>query len=239
VAEPRRLGSLTATAGANGSRIYGGSGTLAASLELVSIVFADVESRWRFAPGVERIMKRILVVPVALAMIVGACGQSAPATDSRKIEIEMRDFTFFPDSLTLRAGEKVTLSFKNTGKVEHEFMAGNEPTERKGYLKDWFADSHIEASGGEHGMAGHEGTGVRVAPNKSETLTFVVPRQGGLFEFGCFVSGHYEFGMRGRLVVDVEVAPNAAPSGRGAERGPGSSAAPTHAPLGDDDGEGH
>lgn len=185
-------------------------------------------------------MKRISVVPVALAMIVVACGQRAPSTDdSRKVAIEMRDFTFFPDTLTLRAGEKVTLSFKNSGKVEHEFMAGNEPTERKGYLKDWFAGAHIEASGGEHGMAGHEGIGIRVAPNTTQTLTFVVPSQGGLFEFGCFVSGHYDFGMRGRLVVDVEAAPNAAPSGQGAERRPGATAAPTHAPMGDDDGEGH
>lgn len=183
-------------------------------------------------------MKRIWVAPVALAMIVVACGQNAPATDTRTIEIEMRDFTFFPDSLTLRAGEKVTLSFKNIGKVEHEFMAGNEPTERKGYLKDWLAGAQIEASGGEHGMAGHEGIGIRVAPNTTQTLTFVVPSQGGLFEFGCFVSGHYEFGMRGRLIVDVQ-APSAAPSAQGAERGPGTTAAPTHAPMGDDDGEGH
>jgi hypothetical protein len=88
-------------------------------------------------------------------------------------------------------------------------------------------------------MAGHEGIGIRVAPNTTQTLTFVVPSHGGLFEFGCFVSGHYDFGMRGRLVVDVGAAPNAAPSGQGAERRPGSSAAPTHAPMGDDDGEGH
>lgn len=67
---------------------------------------------------------RVLAIPLTLAMILAACGQSAPSTgDTRTIEIEMRDFAFAPETLTLRAGEKVTLAFKNVGKLEHEFMA--------------------------------------------------------------------------------------------------------------------
>ncbi len=180
---------------------------------------------------------RRLASLISLAMIVTACGQSATSTsDGRTIEIEMRDFAFSPETLTLRAGEKVTLAFKNVGKLEHEFMAGNEPAIGRGYLKDWLAGARIDASA-EHGMD-HQGAGVRVAPNATTTVTFVVPSQGGVFEFGCFVSGHYEFGMRGRLVVDVQ-NPNEAPAGQGNEHQPASSAAPTHAPMGDDDGEGH
>jgi uncharacterized cupredoxin-like copper-binding protein len=169
-------------------------------------------------------------------MILAACGQkAAPVGDARTVEIEMRDFAFSPETLTLRAGETVTFAFKNVGKLEHEFMAGNDPAIGKGYLKDWLAGAQIRVSS-DHGM-GHTGEGVRVAPNTTTTLTIVVPSQGGVFEFGCFVSGHYESGMRGRLVVDVDSAPNPARTGQGT--GPASSAAPTHAPMGDDDGEGH
>jgi len=179
---------------------------------------------------------RSLASVALLAVVSIACGQSASPTDGiRTIHIEMRDFAFSPESLTLRAGEKVTLSFKNVGKLEHEFMAGSEPAIGKGYLKDWLAGAHIEASAKQD--MGHAGEGVRVAPNATTTVTFVVPGQGGVFEFGCFVSGHYEFGMRGRLVVDVETAPSSGPSRQGT--GNQKPATPTHAPMGDDDGEGH
>ena len=60
-------------------------------------------------------------VALLLAMVVAACGQGQHGADrTRIVEIEMRDFAFFPETLTLRAGEKVTLSFKNVGKLEHE-----------------------------------------------------------------------------------------------------------------------
>lgn len=85
----------------------------------------------------------------------------------------------------------------------------------------------------------HAGAGVRVAPNTTKLFTFVVPNQGGVFEFGCFVIGHYESCKHGRLVVDVDTAPNGAPAGQETDHHAAPSAAPTHAPMGDDDGEGH
>ena len=183
-------------------------------------------------------MIRVLAVPIALTLLLTACGQGAPGGgDTRRIDIEMRDFAFAPETLTLVGGEKVTLAFKNIGTVEHEFMAGNDPAYGKGYLQDWLAGAQIESSG-EHGMD-HVGAGVRVAPNTTKLFTFVVPNQGGVFEFGCFVIGHYESGMRGRLVVDVQSAPNGVPAGQDTGYHPAPNAGATHAPMGDDDGEGH
>jgi uncharacterized cupredoxin-like copper-binding protein len=182
-------------------------------------------------------MRSLAFGALLTTILASGCGQSATSIDSvRTIQIGMRDFAFSPETLTLRAGEKVTLSFKNVGKLEHEFMAGNKPRNRQGLPQDWLSGAQV-ASNGEHGMR-HAGEGVRVAPNATANLTIIVPSHGGVFEFGCFVSGHYEFGMRGRLVVDVEIEPNAVPSGqRTGTQEP--SIAPTHAPMGDDDGEGH
>jgi uncharacterized cupredoxin-like copper-binding protein len=181
-------------------------------------------------------MRRLVSVAL-LAIVASACGQNAAPNDgARTIDIEMRDFAFTPESLTLTAGETVRLRFKNVGKLEHEFMAGTDPAIGMGYLKDWLAGAQIEG-GADHDM-GHAGEGVRLAPNTTATVTIVVPGQGGVFEFGCFVTGHYESGMRGRLVVDTQAAPKSAPGqGTGGQR-PGPSAAPTHPPM-DDDGEGH
>ena len=47
----------------------------------------------------------------------------------------------------------------------------------------------------------HTGEGVRVPADWYGTLTVVVPQATGEYEFGCFVQGHYEAGMRGKLVV--------------------------------------
>ncbi len=181
-----------------------------------------------------RLIHRATAIFVAASL--AACGPQTPsASDARTITIEMRDFAFSPESLRLRAGERVTLAFTNVGKVEHEFMAGTDSVYGKGYVSDWLADVHVDLPA-DHGMD-HAGKTLRVPPNTTRTLTFVVPSHGGVFEFGCFVIGHYELGMHGRLVVDV-----AAPPGGTAEHHSGGptppSAAPTHAPM-DDDGEGH
>jgi uncharacterized cupredoxin-like copper-binding protein len=185
-------------------------------------------------------LERSVAVRAGLAIsfvgAVAACAAPASTTTGdRTIEIEMRDFAFSPDSLTLRAGERITLSFKNVGKLEHEFMAGTQPAYGKGYLEDLLTGAHIEG-GAEHGMD-HPGTGIRVAPNTTKAFTFVVPERNGVFEFGCFVVGHYESGMHGRLVIDVKVPTDGGPGSSGpGQRQP--SGAPTHPPM-DDDGEGH
>ena len=172
-------------------------------------------------------------IVVLFAIVLSGCGPRAASPDSaRTIAIEMRDFAFSPESLTLRGGERVTFVFKNVGKVEHEFMVGTDPMYGHGYMSDWLAGAYI--AGESAHSDDHSGAGVSVAPNSTKTVTFVVPGVGGVFEFGCFVIGHYESGMRGRLVVDVASAGGAQASGR-----PAQSAGPTHAPMGDDDGEGH
>jgi uncharacterized cupredoxin-like copper-binding protein len=147
----------------------------------------------------------------------------------------MRDFAFLPESLTLRAGERVTLSFRNVGRLEHEFMAGSDGVYGRGYLDDLLAAAHVEGNAGH--SADHLGTGIRVAPNSVKLLTFVVPERSGVFEFGCFILGHYETGMRGRLVIDKTQTDGASGGSGSPQRQP--STAPTHSPMGDDDGEAH
>lgn len=46
------------------------------------------------------------------------------------------------------------------------------------------------------------GAGIRVDAAKSGSLTFRVPDANGRYEFGCFVPGHYEAGMKGTLVIE-------------------------------------
>jgi uncharacterized cupredoxin-like copper-binding protein len=84
--------------------------------------------------------------------------------------------------------------------LEHEFMAGRHAVAGAGYKVDWLARAKSDHAGG-HGMD-HQGTGVRVQPKNNATLTISVPAESGEFEFGCFIPGHYESGMKGKLVVE-------------------------------------
>jgi len=148
---------------------------------------------------------RVLIAIVSAAsLVLAACSSGAvPAGASageRTITVEMRDFGYSPSTIKLAPGERVTLVVKNAGTVEHEFMAGRNAMAGKGYERDW-----LVMAVGEHGSGhdmGHTGSGTRVAPKNNASLSLVVPAEKGEFEFGCFVPGHYEAGMKGKLVVE-------------------------------------
>jgi len=153
---------------------------------------------------------------IAVGLALMACS-SAPAyaplrkDPGRVVRVDMSDYAFTPATIALRPGERVTLSFRNIGGQEHEFMAGTGAMAGTGFMKDWLAMAKTESTPGEHG-AGHVGEGLRVAPRGAMNITLVVPPEVGQFEFACFVVGHYENGMKGTLVVDAGTAPNAAPT---------------------------
>ena len=187
-------------------------------------------------------MRRVAVI-LSIAVLVSCAGGGASVTGqapSRVITINMSDFFFSPAQAEVRSGERITFVLKNFGIYEHEFMAGRNAVSGKGYATDWLAAASAEGPGG-HEMA-HTGVGIRVAPNDTATVTLVVPEGVGDFEFGCFIAGHYEGGMKGKLVVlsngDPAASATGAPSKtKNAE--PGTSTTPH--PMGSmgDDGEGH
>jgi uncharacterized cupredoxin-like copper-binding protein len=136
---------------------------------------------------------------LAVAILAMACGGgSASTTTGRTIDVAMSEFTYSPATISLKAGETVALRFKNSGVVEHEFMAGRKAMTGMGYSEDWLAMAKTDHGGGHDS---HDGTGVRVQPKESASLTLTVPAEKGEFEFGCFMAGHYEGGMKGKLVV--------------------------------------
>lgn len=142
---------------------------------------------------------------VAVGMVVTACGSgggtaSRSPSGGRSVLVEMSDFRFSPATISLKAGEPVTFQLRNAGALEHEFMAGRQPTPGSGYAQDWLKMAGANTASG-HGM-GHGGAGMRVAPSTGTALSLTVPAEKGVYEFGCFIPGHYEAGMKGTLVVE-------------------------------------
>ncbi|HEU5287893.1 MAG TPA: cupredoxin domain-containing protein [Candidatus Limnocylindria bacterium] len=161
----------------------------------------------------------------SLILMTACAAPAAPVTGSgpRTITIDMSDFGYSPREISVRAGETLTLRFRNAGRIVHEFMAGRQPMAGIGYKEDWLA-----MAGGAHAGShdtDHQGAGVRVEPSGSATLTITVPADAGEFEFACFVAGHYESGMKGRLVVTPSSAADTRPPAPAASGAPARPAA--------------
>ena len=144
-------------------------------------------------------MRLLIAAASVAAVILAACSGGAGPAAERTITVEMREFGYSPSTIKLVPGERVRLVVKNSGAVDHEFMAGRNAMTGKGYEQDWLATAKGEHGGG-HDM-GHTGSGMRVAPKGNASASLVVPEEIGEFEFGCFVPGHYEGGMKGTLLV--------------------------------------
>ena len=149
-------------------------------------------------------------------------------TEPLRIDVTLDEYSFGPESLRIPAGRPVTLVIRNVGRVSHEFMAGRD-VEGNDFRQDLFADLHVniepaEMAEGhdEHTDAGHadvahdapaetehahgeeheHGTMVEAAPGEVFLMTFTLPEdRRGEWTTGCFLSGHYEAGMHGTLIV--------------------------------------
>lgn len=144
-------------------------------------------------------------VAIVLALLLTGCGSGyapLPNDAGRVVRIDMSDFAFSPATISVTPGERITLSFRNVGSQEHEFMAGREAMVGKGFMYDWLALAMTDNTSGNH-AAGHVGEGLRLAPRAAASLTLMVPQEVGRFEFGCFVVGHYESGMKGTILVEA------------------------------------
>ena len=145
-------------------------------------------------------MRSVALLLVALAAVACASQPGKPAA-GRVIELTMREFTFSPRTITVRPGETVTLKFTNVGALEHEFMAGRAPVPGRGYSEDWLKRAVPALASHTHPGEEHLGEGIRVSADWGHLVTLVVPEEKGTYEFGCFITGHYEAGMKGSIVV--------------------------------------
>ncbi|MFB6230618.1 MAG: cupredoxin domain-containing protein [Salinibacter sp.] len=174
-----------------------------------------------------------VIVLASLAVVLLACGsddsqQAAEAesnetasastdTTAKVIEVTMKDYAYQPSSITVPAGQKVTLKFKNAGTVEHYFVVGDTIAGSKdGFRHNLFSGVSIEkrkqTSGHseeseKHGEGEeHHANEFELPPGGSGAMTFTLPpAKAGTYTFACFETTgnkkHYEMGMKGTLTV--------------------------------------
>jgi uncharacterized cupredoxin-like copper-binding protein len=162
-------------------------------LVATAVVVAGSALAWRVlsgaehAPGGDGHSHRHAAPPT---MAVPALPAIAAA---REITIEMTDhMRFTPDQLQVKQGETIRFTVKNSGKMRHEWVIGNEKelVEHAAEMKKMKAGSH------KHDMA----NAISLGAGEQGTLNWTFDKAESL-AMACFEPGHYEAGMRGGINV--------------------------------------
>ena len=151
--------------------------------------------------------------------IYGHGAEASQAT--RVIEIKMSDdFRFDPGELHAKKGEVITFRVTNIGKLVHELTIGGENAQALHGLEMRSEEHSAEMGTGEMGSGeGHDPAhgavdpaqlaeldkkaaaflGVHVMPGETKELTWAFTGESPLI--GCHIPGHWDAGMRGRVMV--------------------------------------
>lgn len=122
-----------------------------------------------------------------LATPFGRPGVKATRTVAVRMDDSMR---FSPDVLRVRRGETIRFVVSNRGKILHELVIGT---------ADELA-RHAELMRRHPQMEHDEPNMTHVKPGAAGALLWTFDKAGD-FAFACLVAGHYEAGMRGRIIV--------------------------------------
>lgn len=109
----------------------------------------------------------------------------------REIRLSMTDnMRFTPEKINVKLNETVRFVVDNNGKVLHEFVLGTDSELQK----------HAQMMKQFPNMVHDEPYMAHVMPAAAGEVIWTFNRPGE-FEFACLLPGHFEAGMRGRILV--------------------------------------
>ncbi len=115
---------------------------------------------------------------------------SEVARATRTIRMVATDIRFTPTTITVRRGETVRFEIANQGKLDHEFVLGDNSEQVE----------HDKEMAAAPGMKMDHVNGVAVAPGKTAHLVWTFTKSGTL-QYACHVPGHFVAGMVGQLKI--------------------------------------
>jgi uncharacterized cupredoxin-like copper-binding protein len=153
---------------------------------LLILAFLALAPTGAFAHGDEKHFKP------NLTLVENHFGRTGdPKNVTRTIEVEMSDeMRFLPDLLEIAQGETVRFVIKNKGETIHELVLGTEPEllEHAALMEKFPEMEHAEP------FMAH-------VPEQSDGEIFWTFDKPGEFHYGCLIPGHFQAGMRGKIVV--------------------------------------
>jgi uncharacterized cupredoxin-like copper-binding protein len=139
------------------------------------------------------------------SLVLAACGggaSSGAANGAIEIGTDGENLAYSTVALTAKAGEKVTLTFKNNSTAQsHNFIIVNGGDDVATAVDEAAAEAgdaagYVPADAST--MIAHTAL---LAPGGSETIEFTAPAAGS-YTFVCTYPGHYGGGMKGVLTVN-------------------------------------
>ena len=122
-----------------------------------------------------------------------------PAKVSRTVDITMSDaMRFSPATVSVKRNETIRFVLKNEGKLKHEMVLGT--------IKELKAHAALMLK--FPGMEHADPNQASVEAGKTGELVWQFTKA-GTFDFACLQAGHYEAGMRGKVVVATRALPPA------------------------------
>lgn len=113
------------------------------------------------------------------------------ATVVRTVTISMTDaMRFRPNGIQIKQGETVRFVLRNDGRMLHELVIGTRAA----------LDEHAELMKKFPDMEHDEPYMAHVGPGQQGEIIWRFNRAGE-FDFACLIPGHYQAGMKGRIVV--------------------------------------
>jgi uncharacterized cupredoxin-like copper-binding protein len=123
------------------------------------------------------------------AAALGKPGDAKKVT--RTMEVDMNDtMRFTPENMSIKRGETVKFVVKNSGKIKHEMVLGS-IVELKEHAALMLKFPEMEHS---------DPNQVSVEPGKTGEMVWQFSKA-GTFDFACLQPGHFESGMKGKIVV--------------------------------------
>lgn len=142
-----------------------------------------------------------LAAPTASMADVGhkhfAFGRPGKAAQAKRVvRLIASDVKFDKKTLNFRVGETVKFIVVNTGEGDHEMTIGDKATQlaHRREMEQMMANGGMKHHGHGHPNATY------LKPGKTRTMVWTFTKPGS-FEFGCNIPGHYEAGMKGRIIV--------------------------------------
>ena len=114
-----------------------------------------------------------------------------PRKVNRAIAIDMSDaMRFFPENVSVKRGDTVRFKLRNSGQLPHEMVIGTMDDLKK----------HAALMKRSPQMDHHDHQAVHVGPGETAGLVWQFTKPGE-FYFACLLSGHFDAGMIGTIVV--------------------------------------
>jgi azurin len=143
----------------------------------------------------------------AAAATTPAAATPRDTAAAQTVELTANDtMKFSQTEIKAKAGQSVTVTFKNVGTLPKTAMGHNFILLKSDDLAQGFIQDSLQAGETDYIPENHKDDIIAhtklLGPGESESVTFTAPSKAGTYPYFCSFPGHYAVGMKGELVVE-------------------------------------